>query len=293
MIWQINSAAVSLKKDVPVSIGSLSLASELDSLAYFIRYYDEILTQSARNYAFTEDGKWKDRYLENVKVLDEKIKTAIEKGDQTDKEIFRKIDSANLALVEMEENAMAAVDSGEADRAIRILESEEYWNQKKIYQDGLIKYSENRGSRYDETLSNVVGVLKADTEKVQAEMDDIFVFFLGAVAVGLIFDFFAGWFFSGLISRPIRRLIEASREMAAGHFDKRVDIPSKDEFGDLAKSFNTMATQVEKAHREIEKKVEERTADLEKTNKYLVDRELKMIELKKQISLKKKNENKK
>ena len=63
-----------LKYEIPERIKELRLKSELDSTALFIRYYDEVLTQSARNYAFTGDESWKTRYDSNVPKLDEMIK---------------------------------------------------------------------------------------------------------------------------------------------------------------------------------------------------------------------------
>ena len=40
-----------------------------------MRYYEEVLTQSARNYAFTQDKKWEQRYItiepESDKIIKE------------------------------------------------------------------------------------------------------------------------------------------------------------------------------------------------------------------------------
>ena len=51
------------------SIRSLETASRLSGLALLINYYDEVLTQSARNYAFTRDKKWEKRYRESDSKL--------------------------------------------------------------------------------------------------------------------------------------------------------------------------------------------------------------------------------
>jgi len=48
------------------------------------------------------------------------------------------------------------------------------------------------------------------------------------------------------ITRPIRRLQRGTREIAAGRFSHRVDVPSQDEMGDLADAFNEMANQLKK-----------------------------------------------
>ena len=136
-------------KDIPNSIEKLSETSHLDGLAQFIRYYDEVLTQSARNYAFTQSKKWEQRYRNIEPKLDKIIKEAIRKGEPKDKEFFLSVDVANLSLVEMEYKSIEYVNNGQKEKAIEILESKEYWKTKKIYEQGLKNYVDRRGSKYD------------------------------------------------------------------------------------------------------------------------------------------------
>ena len=51
------------------------------------------------------------------------------------------------------------------------------------------------------------------------------------------------------VVRPIRRLVTASRRIAAGHYAERVPDPGGTEVGDLARSFNTMAEALETTER--------------------------------------------
>ncbi len=71
------------------------------------------------------------------------------------------------------------------------------------------------------------------------------------------------------ISTPILRLSQASQAIASGELDQTIPVESIQELGILAKSFNTMTQQLkasfnelEKTNAELEKRVEERTADL-------------------------------
>ncbi len=109
-IYQIGKISEPLGKEVPRSIEEFTKAEYLDGLAQFIRYYDEVLTQSARNYAFTQNERWEQRYRDIEPQLDKIIKEAIEKGDETDKEFFKKVDESNLALVKMEYASIDYVD---------------------------------------------------------------------------------------------------------------------------------------------------------------------------------------
>ncbi|VXD24890.1 Multi-sensor Hybrid Histidine Kinase [Planktothrix serta PCC 8927] len=71
------------------------------------------------------------------------------------------------------------------------------------------------------------------------------------------------------ISTPILRLSQASQAIASGELDQTIPVESIQELGILANSFNTMTQQLkasfnelEKTNAELEKRVEERTADL-------------------------------
>src|SRR3989338_4828584 len=133
-IYKMKRIGEPLSKDVPLSIKKLNEADHLDGLAQFIRYYDEVLTQSARNYAFTQNQKWEQRYRDIEPQLDKVIKESIEKGDETDKEFFKSIDESNLALVKMEYASIDYVNKRQPEKAVEILESDDFWNQKKIYE---------------------------------------------------------------------------------------------------------------------------------------------------------------
>src|SRR3989338_10277902 len=88
--------------EIPQAIEELEHISEEMILAQQIRYYDEVLTQSARNYAFTADGKWLKRYKLAEPLLDNAISKATGSGDADDADFFRDVNEANIALVRLE-----------------------------------------------------------------------------------------------------------------------------------------------------------------------------------------------
>lgn len=102
-----------------------------------MRYYEEVLAQSARNYAFTRDKKWEQRYQILRPDSDKLLKKAIETTDKKDKEFFLAMYKANLDLVEMETQALELVNNDQASEAIKLLESDEYERRRKILRDGL------------------------------------------------------------------------------------------------------------------------------------------------------------
>lgn len=289
--WGLGRTSNYLEKDVPEVINNMADASYLDNIATLIRYDDEVLTQSARNYAFTGDVKWKERYNEFVTKLDLRIKQALEKGDEEDRQYFSEIDQANIALVEMETQAFTLVDEGKRNDAQAILDGTDYANQKSIYKNGLDKYLARRGLVADEAASNTEKILSetnVGVEKRISASGNILGIYLtiNLILLGLLFYII---FYSVL--KPLGKLKKASERISQGDLDQHLDIKSKDEIGLLAQTYNQMVADLKESRAGIEKKVAERTADLEKLNKYMTGRELKMIELKKKIAdLEKKND---
>ena len=68
---------------------------------------------------------------------------------------------------------------------------------------------------------------------------------LTAVTVSLIAAIAVSLFTSQRIVEPIRAMMRASREIAAGRFGRRVMVLTEDELGELAQSFNRMAEELE------------------------------------------------
>jgi two-component system nitrogen regulation sensor histidine kinase NtrY len=59
-------------------------------------------------------------------------------------------------------------------------------------------------------------------------------------------------FLSKLVVRPVVALAEATQEISRGRLDYRVDIHAADEIGDLVRSFNQMAEELEGSRRQLE-----------------------------------------
>ncbi len=114
--------------------------------------------------------------------------------------------------------------------------------------------------------------------------------------------------------RPIKKLTRGAEKVRRGSFDVQVETDGEDEIGQLTKTFNEMVDQLKKQtflreqketlevrvaartkeleelNKQLESQVKERTSELEKRvkeyekmNKLMVGRELKMIELKKEL----------
>ena len=62
----------------------------------------------------------------------------------------------------------------------------------------------------------------------------------GVILLGLVL----GWWVSARVTRPIEQLARGAREVAAGNWEARVDVRSRDEIGQLADAFNEMTRQL-------------------------------------------------
>ncbi|WP_346291742.1 ATP-binding protein [Sphaerothrix gracilis] len=102
-----------------------------------IIHLDEVLTMSARMAAATGDSTWETRYRRFEPQLDTAIKQAIQLAPETYANHAVQTDAANAKLVNMENRAFKLVDQGQPDRALALLLSDTYTNQKEIYADGM------------------------------------------------------------------------------------------------------------------------------------------------------------
>ncbi len=98
-----------------------------------------------------------------------------------------------------------------------------------------------------------------------------------SIAAALIVAATSGGFIWLVIRRPVRKLVAGMQMISSGVLEHRLDASSDDEFGLLAKTFNTMSYDLEQARKELtawsntlEQKVQEKTAELEKAHRHIV-----------------------
>ncbi|MBM4339634.1 MAG: cell wall metabolism sensor histidine kinase WalK [Deltaproteobacteria bacterium] len=96
-------------------------------------------------------------------------------------------------------------------------------------------------------------------ERIAELRRDILFLSLGVTGIGFLLTLF----FTRILLKPIEKLASATEKIAEGDLSQAVEIHSRDEIGDLAGSFNQMTLQLKDSRNEMEKKVEERTRQLE------------------------------
>ncbi len=95
----------------------------------------------------------------------------------------------------------------------------------------------------DDDGSNVMIVIYLHTpvKELKEARYAVFKYFLGSVGVAVVIAFLFMYAFSLRLSRPLKQIKNAAARIADGEFEKRLDIKSRDEIGDLARTFNQMA----------------------------------------------------
>lgn len=81
--------------------------------------------------------------------------------------------------------------------------------------------------------------------QLRSTLMSLFSVFLFAILGAIILAFILVYIQAKKISKPIREINIAARDIASGNFSHRVDVSSKDEIGQLASSFNFMADSIE------------------------------------------------
>ena len=86
------------------------------------------------------------------------------------------------------------------------------------------------------------------------------------LAAGLVFAFLAGLLLARRMVVPIRRLSEGAARIGGGDLSQRITIRTGDELEALGDQFNKMAARLRDSYATLERKVEERTRQLEAAN---------------------------
>ena len=106
-----------------------------------------------------------------------------------------------------------------------------------------------------------VGVLEQKYLDIQRET--IYTF-LGIMIAGILVAIGVSYLFAKQVSGPITLMVAASKEVAAGNLNTRVDVHTNDELHFLAESFNDMAKSIQKRDRDLKEFATKRIMQSEK-----------------------------
>ena len=245
-ILQLNKIARPLHTEIPLSVKGLYDAAHVSRVAESVRYYDEVLTQSARNYSFTQDPNWKERYTTAEPQMEALLEEALQRGDPSEREAFAAIARSNNALVEMEHQALEAAGRGQREKSTQILESVEYKRQKEIFSRFLGKFVERKNLNYDEAVLSSSRAIMSSLAQVQSQIRLGKRKVVAVLVIVVLLSLGLSVLISRSVSRPIRALQTGMKIVGSGDLDHRVGTAAQDEIGQLSRSFDEMAVNFKK-----------------------------------------------
>ena len=101
--------------------------------------------------------------------------------------------------------------------------------------------------------------------EVFAALDATILRTIALLVAGLLFSALAALSLARSMVRPIRTLQEGAARIGAGELDQKIEVHTGDELETLADQFNEMSAQLRESYAGLERKVEERTAELQQT----------------------------
>ena len=90
-------------------------------------------------------------------------------------------------------------------------------------------------------------VFNKSLPELRRDVLELLLIFVMASLMSLVVSFIIIYFQAKKISKPITDINKAAQNIARGDFSERVDITTKDEIGQLASTFNFMASAIEKS----------------------------------------------
>lgn len=82
--------------------------------------------------------------------------------------------------------------------------------------------------------------------------------------IAIVLALFGNILMSRSLTRPLRRLLKGTHEIAKGNLNFKIEAESRDEIGELSIRFNEMIEQLKEAKLMLEKRVQARTSELKK-----------------------------
>ena len=117
-----------------------------------------------------------------------------------------------------------------------------------------------------EQLNTLVAVLEFDTEERIGDLRQILAL---AIGLTLFVVVLALVLLQRRVYRPLNALLLAANRIAAGDLSAQVSHTGRNELGQLGTAFNTMTGELSKLYRDLESRVEAKTAELQRSNRAL------------------------
>jgi methyl-accepting chemotaxis protein len=184
--------------------------------------------------------------------------------------------TANITRGDKRENATGTLLDAERDRTLSRGELSHFRDDRQMGQYEPLKNDENQvvGAIWiGRPLSFISSIDKAQSEIEKTAESKTNIYIVLAALISMLIAIAIASFFSKKVTARIDQLRKGAEVIEQGQLDYRLRIKSGDEIELLSQRFNSMASKLEESHQTLEKKVEERTRELQESQEAMVQQE--------------------
>ena len=194
-------------------------------------------------------GGFSTYYLVKIRLQSKNVLKANYESLQYGHDMLKALDSfskGSVNYLDSIENLLQRQESNITEPGEReVTQQLRVWINKLTAGDKSPDVIENSKYNLHQIISLNMSAIKSKNQASEDSAEEAMSFLIGIVAVIFIIGLTFVYNFPSVMTEPIRKLTEAIKEIGEKNYTHRVHIDSKDEFGDLANSFNEMATRLE------------------------------------------------
>lgn len=162
-------------------------------------------------------------------------------GNETylDRSVIRKLESESgrLRLPDERQYSKKVMQEGQV-----VKEVGDFYG---LYKDTKVSWlTIQKPYKYKGEIQGAIYLTKRIPEINKARLT-VFKFYIIAISIAVVISALLVYIFSLRLTKPLKQINNAAKQIANGEFNKRLEIASEDEIGQLAKSFNNMAVALE------------------------------------------------
>ena len=203
----------------------------------------------------------------NYEIVDEIKQTVFEDLRYKNKDI------GTATIFQDDVRISTNVRNEDGSRALGTRVSEEVYNQVVVNGEPWIgrayvvndwyitAYEPIRNIRYNVIGILYVGILEQKYLDIRTQTSFVF---LGISLLAVLVTMILSWIISQRISVPLRKTVAASKEVASGNLDVKVDVASGDELGWLAYSFNKMSQALKERDEKLKEFAKQKISESER-----------------------------
>jgi len=161
-----------------------------------------------------------------------------------------------------------------SDAVTQLFERERYEQALSVHIDQEHEISHDLEAELDTLIADSENLVAAETESFASNRRFLTIAVAGFSGVSLLVALTLGAILSWSLIRPVRRVDAALEQIAGGDFETRVEVPNRDEFGNLTKNLNRTTGHLSTLYRDLQdlndnlqQAVESKVAELERTSR--------------------------